>query len=84
MRSYQLRKPTHDLVHNDITYAEVRCGKGEGSTAVKLLSTGEVQRSCSFSLDCDLLMGRWQEGLFYLFGHDADHIPFQAKLIGRF
>ena len=73
-----IRKPTHRLMHDGQCYALVRCG--HGSPAVTLISTGETVRSASFMLDCDLLMGRWQAGLHYLFGADCDHVPPGATL----
>lgn len=67
MKRRRLTKPTHRLVAEDGTLlAEYRCGRG-GEPAIKL-ATGEVERSASFILDCDLLMGRWQSPLLYMFG----------------
>ena len=74
-----IRKPTHKLVKSGHVYAYVRCG--HSSPAIKLTSTGETERSHSFVMDCDLLMGRWHDAVFYLFGHGADHIPETAKMI---
>lgn len=77
-RKPTMRKPTHQIRKDDTVYAHVRCGKG--SPAIKLLNSGEVVRSASFILDCDLLMGHWQQGLHYCFGRDADHIPQDAVI----
>lgn len=74
-----IRKPTHELVHDGVVYAVIRCG--DWKPAIKLLSTGETVRSASSLLDCDLLMGRWQAAIHYLFGVDCDHIPPQAVMV---
>jgi len=75
-RKSTMRKPTHQIRKGDTVYAHVRCGVGQ--PAIKMLNTGEVVRSASFLLDCDLLMGRWQAGVDYCFGRDGDHIPADA------
>jgi len=77
-RKFAIRKPTHQISKGDTVYAHVRCGHGK--PAIKLMSTGEVVRSASFILDCDLLMGRWQSPVHYCFGRDAEHIPDDAIL----
>lgn len=75
----EIRKPTHRLEKGGVVFALVRCGHGR--PAIKLMSTGETARSASFLCDCDLLMGRWQNAVWYMFGKDSDHIPADALLV---
>lgn len=77
-RKPYIRKPTHRLVdENGKEYAVLRC---DGKPAVRLTETGETVRSASWLLSCDLLMGRWQNAVYYMFGTRANHIPLTARI----
>lgn len=73
-----IRKPTHRLEKDGVVYALIRCG--DGRPAIKLLSTGETERSHSGLCDSDLIMGRWQNAMLYMFGAD-DHVPLDAVMV---
>jgi hypothetical protein len=78
MKRYRLLKPTHRIVHEDVVYAELRLYPG---VAVKLMPSGEVQRTPGVTIESDIRDGRWHAPLRYLFGKDADYIPRDAKVV---
>lgn len=74
-----IRKPTHHLVAGGIVYADIRCG--DFKPAIRLRSTGETVRADSSLMDGDLLMGKWHNAVWFLFGLEGNHIPDSAKMV---
>jgi len=76
---YRIDKPSHRLMHDGKCYAVIKCGGW--SPAIRIEATGETERSASALMDCDLLMGRWQNAVLYMFGGEIlDSIPSQAVM----